>query len=142
MAIEVRHTAGGVVLGWTKKDDPRGWVARLVDSDVLADALTAVADEQRAGGRADSRSETRRLAASTAYLARLLERREQYLIVQLRDEHNLSWAEIASTLYDDPSKRSSARRKYEVGHRLLAGTDFIGGPRNGSAGIPGPRDDA
>jgi hypothetical protein len=136
MAIEVRRTADGVVLDWkSKKDDPRGWVARIVESDVLADALTVIADEQRAGGRPDSVSETRRLAASTAYLTRMLERREQYLVVQLRDEHRLSWAEIASTLYDDPTMRSSARRKYESGQRLLSGTNFIGGRVDNSAAL-------
>ncbi|MGW0537878.1 hypothetical protein [Streptomyces sp. NPDC003032] len=84
----------------------------------LEDALTALGDEREAGDTG-SEHNARRLAHATGTLARLLERREQHLAVRLKNTYRLTWSQLASVLFEDPGKRSSAQRKYEAGLRQM-----------------------
>lgn len=120
MAVTVTKTAGNKAeITWDPKaDDPRGWIARIIENGNLEDALTALGDEQKAGDTS-SEANARRLAHAAGDIARLLERREQRLAVALKNTHGLTWSQLASVLFDDPAKRSSAQRKYEAGLRQM-----------------------
>lgn len=101
---------------WEPGDDPQGYLARSVESDQLAYALEALGD----GESGPAAPETALSAAMhTITLARLLERRAAVQVVRLRDDHGLSWRQIASALYDDPDRQSSVRRMYDSGRRHL-----------------------
>lgn len=116
MPVTVTQTASHVAeITWEETDDPRGYLARAVESDQLAYALEALggADQEQDADRALS------AAAHTVQLTRLLERRTAIQVVQLRDERGLSWRQIASALYDDPERQSSVRRMYDSGRRHL-----------------------
>ncbi|CAM5546685.1 hypothetical protein SALBM217S_02340 [Streptomyces griseoloalbus] len=116
MAVNITPTGPGrAEITWTDDDDPQGYLARAVESDRLAYALESL------GGAEGEQDAPRALAAAshTAELARLLERRAAVQVVRLRDDHALSWRQIASALYDDPDRQSSVRRMYDSGRRHL-----------------------
>lgn len=109
---------------WEPGDDPKGYLARAVESDQLAYALEALgwgADEATGRAPVMPEDEDQALAAAmhTAQLARLLERRAAIQVVRLRDDHGLSWRQIAAALYDDPARQSSVRRMYDSGRRHI-----------------------
>ncbi|MGW6941346.1 hypothetical protein ACWGF3_20435 [Streptomyces xanthophaeus] len=120
MGIEVTKTTGhSATITWNpKEDDARGYLAFAIESGRLADALTALGAPQ-IEDLTDSltNEELRLITQSVAAVQRDLERRMRALVVQLRDRDGESWADIAATLYEDPSKRSSARAAYEAGLR-------------------------
>ncbi|MEV6683285.1 hypothetical protein AB0N09_41525 [Streptomyces erythrochromogenes] len=119
MSVHANKTGGHKfeVIWNPATDDPRGRIAYAIESGRLENALavlgaTAVEDL----GPVEM---LRQLTQSTASLQRDLERKTRGLVVALRDNHKLSWTEIASLLYDDPTKRSSARGVYNAGVRQL-----------------------
>lgn len=118
MTVNVTKTAPGTAeLTWAPNlDDPRGYIDRAVMSDQLAAALSALGSVP---GDFVSVDDMRRVAKAAAQVAGELERRTRTLAVGLRDEHGLSWADLASVLYDDDTKRSTARRAYEAGLRQM-----------------------
>ncbi|MER7568939.1 hypothetical protein ABTZ93_39335 [Streptomyces sp. NPDC097941] len=120
MTVTVTKTAGSKAeITWDPKaDDPQGYLARLIEDGRLEDALIALGDNRQAGDNG-SQKEAQRLARSTGYIARLLERREQRLAVALKNEYGLTWSQLADVLFEDPAKRSSAQRKYEAGLRQM-----------------------
>ncbi|MEW1605586.1 hypothetical protein [Streptomyces sp. NPDC093808] len=101
---------------WEPGDDPQGYLARAVESDQLAYALEALGNGGT--GPADAKAALS-AAMHTTTLARLLERRATVQVVRLRDDHGLSWRQIASAIYDDPDRQSSVRRMYDSGRRHL-----------------------
>jgi DNA-binding NarL/FixJ family response regulator len=117
MAVTVTQTSARTAeITWTADDDPQGYLARSVSTDQLAYALEALGD----GESATATPETALSAAMhTATLGRLLERRAAVQVVRLRDDHGLSWRQIASALYDDPDRQSSVRRMYDSGRRHI-----------------------
>ncbi|MEV8336572.1 hypothetical protein [Streptomyces niveus] len=120
MTVTVTKTAGNKVeITWDPtSDDPKGWIARIVDNGNLEDALTALGDTERAGDNG-SGDTAERLARASGAIARLLEAREERLTVALKTTYGLSWAELAYALFEDKTKRSSAQRKYEAGLRQM-----------------------
>jgi hypothetical protein len=101
---------------WEPGDDPKGYLTRAVESDQLAYALEALGDSETGPDTAEAAL----LAAThTAAIARLLERRAAVQVVRLRDDHGLSWRQIAAAVYDNPGKQSSVRRMYDSGHRHI-----------------------
>lgn len=117
MAVTVTPTGDhSAEITWTADDDPQGYIARAVESDQLAYALEALGD----GENGQATPETALSAAKhTAALGRLLERRAAVQVVKLRDDHGLSWRQIAVALYDDPDRQSSVRRMYDSGRRHI-----------------------
>lgn len=114
MTVNVTKTGGHTAeITWTKDDDLQGHIARGVESDQLAYALTAMGQRVLHG----TPDEVLATAKHTTALARLLERRAADQVVQLHDIHGLSWRRIATVLLDDPEKHSSIRRMYETGRR-------------------------
>lgn len=115
--MNVTKTGGGTAaIAWDPQtDDPRGHIARAVETGELADALAALGADDVAT------LDPQRLEQITYHAAHLqtqLERRTRELAVVLRRQ-GMSWADLAATLYDDASMRSSARRVYEAGLRQM-----------------------
>ncbi|MFJ2438842.1 hypothetical protein ACIOWM_37125 [Streptomyces anulatus] len=114
MPVNVTKTGGHTAeITWTPDDDVRGEIARAVEGDRLAHALTALGQPVLHG----TPERVLATAQETTALARLLERRAADQVVQLHDIHGLSWRRIAAVLLDDPEKHSSVRRMYETGRR-------------------------
>jgi hypothetical protein len=116
MAVHITPTGPGrAEITWDEDDDPKGYLARAVESDQLAYALEALGGDEGEQGAERALS----AAAHTSALARLLERRSVVQVVRLRDDHGLSWRQIATALYDDPDRQSSVRRMYDSGRRHI-----------------------
>ncbi|MGN7135547.1 hypothetical protein [Streptomyces pseudogriseolus] len=117
MSVSVNPTGPtSAEITWEPGDDPRGYLTRAVQSDQLAHALEALGESDTGPADADAALSA---AMHTTTLARLLERRATVQVVRLRDDHGLSWRQIASALYDDPERQSSVRRLYDSGRRNL-----------------------
>jgi hypothetical protein len=116
MSVTITKTAGHAAeITWTPADDPHGHLAQAVETDRLAYALEALG-----GGEAPTAAETALHAARhTTALARELERRAAKQIVVLRDQHGLSWRQIAGVVLEDPDRQSTVRRMYDSGRRHL-----------------------
>lgn len=122
MTVSVTKTAGNTAeITWNPKaDDPRGYLARAVESEQLACALASLgASETGHEDPAASEGDALAQAMHTANLARLLERRAAVQVVQLRDHYGLSWRRIATVVFEDADKQSSVRRMYESGRRHI-----------------------
>lgn len=117
MTVRVTKTAGHKAeITWAPEDDPRGYLAVSVEGDQLASALAALASPE---GLAEDEGTLALIVRHTKELAQLLERRAAVLVVELRDEHGMSWPQIADRVLGDPDKQSSARRMYDSGRRHL-----------------------
>ncbi|MEU2835121.1 hypothetical protein ABZ667_42000 [Streptomyces lavendulae] len=116
MGIDITKTTGATAtISWNPQtDDARGYLAQAIESGRLENALSALGTPAVEDLPA---AQLRQIAQSTASIQRELERRTRAMVVQLRDRDGLSWADIASILYDDPSKRSTARAAYDAGLR-------------------------
>jgi hypothetical protein len=116
MGIDVTKTGGGrAEITWDpREDDPRGRLAQVVESDRLADALTALGASTVEGLGDD----VPRVLRHTQALVRDLERKVRGMAVEMRRQ-GASWPVLAAALYDDPAKTSSARRVYDAGMRQL-----------------------
>lgn len=121
MSVTVTKTAGHTAeITWgPKTDDPHGYLARAIESDQLAYALEALGDAEPTMREPGDPQRALQAAMHTAELARLLERRAAVQVVRLRDDHGLSWRQIAGALFDDTDKQSSVRRMYDSGRRHL-----------------------
>ena len=117
MSVTIRTTTGHTAeITWEPGDDPKGYLARAVESDQLSSALESL------GGHIDpaaSDEDALAQAAHTATLARLLERQAALQVVQLRDVRGLSWRQIAIVVLESADRQSSVRRMYESGRRHL-----------------------
>ncbi|MFF1399342.1 hypothetical protein ACFVZD_36785 [Streptomyces sp. NPDC058287] len=115
MSVTVTKTAGHQAeISWAPGDDPKGYIARAIESDHVEGALSALgAMSVEALGTTE---DLKRIAYATNQLAALLERRTRTMAVALRDQ-GLSWGQLADALYGDPEKRGNARRAYEAGVR-------------------------
>ncbi|QLJ06690.1 hypothetical protein HZZ00_37295 (plasmid) [Streptomyces sp. NEAU-sy36] len=117
MSVTVTKTAGHTAqITWEPGDDPHGYLAVSIEGDQLASALAALGSPKNLAEDGESLAV---MVRHTTELARLLERRAAVLVVQLRDEHGMSWPQIASRVLGDPDKHSSARRMYDSGRRHL-----------------------
>ena len=117
MTVRVEKTTGHKAeITWAPEDDPHGYLAVAIEGGQLESALTALGSAQ------DLADDAEALALITRHvteLARLLERRAAVLVVQLRDEHGMSWPQISNRVLGDPDKHSSVRRMYDSGRRHL-----------------------
>lgn len=120
MSVTVEKTAGArAEITWDpKEDDPRGYLARSVESDQLAFALESLGQDGSATPTV-SADYALSMAQHTAALARLLERRAAVQVVHLRDHYGMSWRQIAGAIFDDADKQSSVRRMYDSGRRHI-----------------------
>ncbi|MGW5497756.1 hypothetical protein [Streptomyces olivaceoviridis] len=117
MTVRVTKTKGHeATVTWAPEDDPRGYLAIAVEGDQLESALAALGTTE---GLAQDGESLAVMVRHTTELARLLERRAAVLVVQLRDEHQMSWPQIAGRVLGDPDKHSSVRRMYDSGRRHL-----------------------
>ncbi|MEU2358858.1 hypothetical protein ABZ599_38885 [Streptomyces misionensis] len=117
MSVSVTKTSGHTAqINWEPSDDPHGYLAASVEGDQLASALSALGSTDDLADDAESLAV---MVRHTTELARLLERRAAALVVSLRDEHGMSWPQIADRVLGDPDKHSSARRMYDSGRRQL-----------------------
>ncbi|MGO4459422.1 hypothetical protein AB4039_19305 [Streptomyces sp. M-16] len=116
MGVDITKTTGSsAAITWNPTaDDARGYLAQAIESGRLENALSALGTPAVEDLPA---AQLRQIAQATSAIQRDLERRTRAMVVQLKDRDGLSWAEIATILYDDPSKRSSARAAYEAGLR-------------------------
>ncbi|MFD7186282.1 hypothetical protein ACFV90_40765 [Streptomyces sp. NPDC059904] len=115
MSVTVTKTAGHKAeITWGPNDDPKGYIARVIEAGHLEDTLTTLGATTIEG--LGTTEDLKRIAYSTNQLAALLERRTRTIALVLRNE-GLSWAELADALYGDPEKRGNARRAYEAGLR-------------------------
>jgi hypothetical protein len=117
MVTVMKTAEGQALVTWEpREDDPRGWIARAAESGWLEDVLTVLGASvvERLGEESRMRQVTR----STVRMQQELERRTRHLAVVLRNA-GLSWAELADVLYEDDTKRSTARRAYEAGLRQI-----------------------
>ncbi|MER5890755.1 hypothetical protein ABT160_43630 [Streptomyces sp. NPDC001941] len=101
-------------------DDPSGQIAHAIESGRLAAALAALGArtvEDLAGG--DTSSDAfRAILTGASSLQADLERRIRTLVVVMRNQ-GATWAQLATLLYGDADKRSSARAAYNSGLRQL-----------------------
>ncbi|MEU3256101.1 hypothetical protein AB0J05_49800 [Streptomyces phaeochromogenes] len=122
MSVIVEKTAGNrAEISWSpQEDDPRGYLAKAIESEQLAYALESLGASE-AGHTEPTANEDYAVAmtTATANLAQLLERRAAVQVVQLRDHYGLSWRRIAVALFEDAEKQSSVRRMYESGRRHI-----------------------
>lgn len=122
MSVIVEKTAGNrAEISWSPtEDDPRGYLAKAIESEQLAYALESLGASE-AGHTEPTATEDYAVAmtTATANLAQLLERRAAVQVVQLRDHYGLSWRRIAVALFEDAEKQSSVRRMYESGRRHI-----------------------
>ncbi|MER6094208.1 hypothetical protein [Streptomyces bluensis] len=117
MTVQVTKTKGHAAeITWEPQDDPHGYLAVSVEGDQLASALAALASPK---GLAEDGETLSVIIRHTTELARLLERRAAVLVVELRDEHGMSWPQISDRVLGDPDKHSSVRRMYDSGRRHL-----------------------
>lgn len=116
MSIDITKTGGGrAEITWDpQNDDPRGRLAYAIESDRLADALTALGASSIEGLGDD----LPRVLSATQALVKDLERKARGMAVEMRHQ-GASWPVLATALYNDPAKTSSARRVYEAGMRQL-----------------------
>jgi hypothetical protein len=122
VSVIVEKTAGNrAEISWSPtEDDPRGYLAKSIESEQLAYALESLGRSETAQTEPTASEEYAvAMATHTAGLARLLERRAAIQVVQLRDHYGLSWRRIAVALFDDADRQSSVRRMYESGRRNL-----------------------
>lgn len=122
MSVTVTKTAGNrAEITWEPgTDDPRGYLARSIESEQLAYALESLgASEAGLTDPTASEEYAVAMATHTAELARLLERRAAVQVVKLRDHYGLSWRRIAVVLFEDAEKQSSVRRMYDSGRRHI-----------------------
>ncbi|MCX4581434.1 hypothetical protein OHB41_51745 [Streptomyces sp. NBC_01571] len=121
MAVTLTKTAGNrAEITWEPQaDDPRGYLARSVESDQLAFALESLGASEAGHTEPATEEYAVAMATATAELGRLLERRAAVQVVRLRDHYGLSWRRIATALYDDANKQSSVRRLYDSGRRHI-----------------------
>lgn len=121
MTVIVEKTAGNrAEITWEQADDPRGYLAKAIESHQLAFALESLGASE-AGHTEPTVSESYALnmAEATTQLAKLLERRAAVQVVQLRDHYSLSWRHIALHIFNDADKQSSVRRMYDSGRRHI-----------------------
>ncbi|MCX5207567.1 hypothetical protein OG897_39955 [Streptomyces sp. NBC_00237] len=120
MAIQITPgpTVGELTLTWDPhNDDPRGYLDRATKDGRLESALTALGASTIEA--LETTGDLGQITQATASIQRELERRMRAMVVQLRDHEGKSWGDIAMLLYDDPSKRSSARGVYNAGVRQM-----------------------
>lgn len=105
---------------WDPEDDRRGWLAAALDGQHLQYGLGALADPALFTEAADEGRARAQLSA-TAWLITQLARRQDALVVALKDRGKTSWAELVRLVDpDEPdpqSKRSAMQRRYEAGRR-------------------------
>jgi hypothetical protein len=103
-----------------KADDPRGWLATSFERGHVEDAFAALADPMEFARVAADDHQARGQLTSVAWLINQLTRRQDALIVALKDR-GASWAELALLVdpeeADPQSKRSAMQRRYEAGRR-------------------------
>ncbi|MFI1606996.1 hypothetical protein ACH4YN_33430 [Streptomyces griseofuscus] len=117
MTVRVTKIAGHKAeITWTTADDPRGYLAVAVEGDQLESALAALGTAE---GLAPDGESLAVVTRHTKELAQLLDRRAAVLVVQLRDEHQMSWPQIANRVLGDPDRHSTVRRMYDSGRRHL-----------------------
>lgn len=122
MSVIVEKTAGNrAEISWSpQEDDPRGYLARSIESEQLAYALEALgASDEPVGEPTASPEYALNMAVHTAAVARLLERRSAVQVVRLRDHYGMSWRQIADAVLGDADRQSSIRRMYDSGRRHL-----------------------
>ncbi|MEV5322437.1 hypothetical protein AB0K92_33215 [Streptomyces sp. NPDC052687] len=122
MSVIVEKTAGNrAEISWSPaEDDPRGYLAKAIESEQLAYALESLGASETGHTEPTASEEyATAMAMHTANLAQLLERRAAVQVVQLRDHYGLSWRRIAVALFDDADRQSSVRRMYDSGRRHL-----------------------
>jgi hypothetical protein len=120
MAVNITKTTGeSAEITWKKSDDPHGWIASAIEGNGLAHALEALGDGEAERDTTRPLDIVRQAAFHTNKLAGLLERRAAVQVVRLRDDHGLSWRQIAETIHQDPDKQSTVRRQYDSGRRHL-----------------------
>ena len=101
-------------------DDPRGWLATAFERGHIEDALAALADPMEFAHVAAADDAAREQLRSVAWMVAQLNRRQDALIVALKDR-GASWTDLARlTDPDDPeptARRSAMQRRYEAGRR-------------------------
>ncbi|MFD5588775.1 hypothetical protein ACFWII_33845 [Streptomyces sp. NPDC127063] len=112
MSVTVTKTGDrSVTITWDASDR---FISAITDADTLAYAL-----ELLAGGREEPTTpgELAFATGHTAQLARMLQQCAAQQVVRLRDEHGMSWRQIAAEVLYDPDRQSSVRRMYDSGRR-------------------------
>ncbi|MYQ96950.1 hypothetical protein GTY20_40010 [Streptomyces sp. SID4946] len=108
MTVRVTKAAGHrAEITWEPGDDPHGYLAVAVEGDQLESALAALGSTT--DGLTPDGESLAVMVRHTKELAQLLERRAAVLVLQLRDDHGMSWPQIAARVLGDPDKQSSAR---------------------------------
>jgi hypothetical protein len=103
-----------------RADDPRGWLATAFEHGHIQDALAALADPMEFARVAADDDQARGQLTSVAWLIDQLTRRQDALIVALKDRGD-SWSQLVLLVdpeeSDPQSKRSAMQRRYEAGRR-------------------------
>lgn len=120
--IKATKVSGGKgEVTWSgRADDPRGWLARAWEAGHIEGALSALADPMEFAQVAADDTGAREQLRSVAWLVDQLTRRQDALIVALKDR-GMSWTDLVRLVDpDEPdphSKRSAMQRRYEAGRR-------------------------
>ncbi|MDX5526256.1 hypothetical protein PV677_36915 [Streptomyces sp. DE06-01C] len=122
MTVSITRTADATTIDWERGDDPQGYLVQAIDSGRLEDALTALGLNTYEDLAAVDEFERARILRSTAAIAAELTRRVRHMTVAARDQGEMTWGTLASTLTGDPNQRSTARSTYEAGLRQMGRT--------------------
>ncbi|MGW3491937.1 hypothetical protein [Streptomyces sp. NPDC001054] len=119
MSVSITRTADATTIDWSRSDDPQGYILQAIDTGRLEDALTALGLNTYEELAAVDQFERARILRSTAALAAELTRRVRHMTVAARDQGEMTWGTLASTLTGDPHARSTARSTYDAGRRQM-----------------------
>ncbi|BFP57576.1 hypothetical protein SCMC78_73830 (plasmid) [Streptomyces sp. CMC78] len=122
MTVSITRTADATTIDWERGADPQGYLVQAIDSGRLEDALTALGLNTYEDLAAVDEFERARILRSTAAIAAELTRRVRHMTVAARDQGEMTWGTLASTLTGDPNQRSTARSTYEAGLRQMGRT--------------------
>ncbi|MFE2693622.1 hypothetical protein [Streptomyces mirabilis] len=120
-----------IAISWHPKDDPRGHLWRAIAEGHLQDALRALADPMEFANVAADDKQAKEELRSVSWLMDLLHKRQDALIVALKDRRDAdpakqagaSWTDLVKLIDPDENeplkKRSKIQQRYEASRRRV-----------------------
>ncbi|MDH6145969.1 hypothetical protein P3T35_008031 [Kitasatospora sp. GP30] len=125
--LKVTNSKAGWGINFTfEEDDPQGWLNRSLNLGHLENMLTALGDPMQYAQVKATGIEAEEQLRAVSWFADQLTRRQDALIVALRDR-GTSWGQLARLVDPDEPEpqrlRSAMQRRYEAGRKRAGLTD-------------------